>query len=53
MRMAVVCEDYPEIQIFRENFVIMQQDEGFVEDLPDNGFTPKVHRYVLEKGKSL
>ena len=36
--MAVVCENYPEIQISKENF---QPAIGLiVDELPEEGFTP-------------
>ena len=38
---VIVCEDYPENQISRENFVDIQQAIGWLMDeLPEEGFPP-------------
>ena len=38
---AVVCENYPESQISKENFVDIQWAIGWlVDELPEEGFTP-------------
>jgi hypothetical protein len=44
---AVVCEDYTGSQISKENFVKNQRAiSRFVDELPDEGFTPRlVHSY--------
>jgi hypothetical protein len=48
--MAIVYDGYPRIQVSRENFVSTQRATcGLVDELPEEGFTPQAHRYVLDK----
>jgi hypothetical protein len=39
--MTIVCEDYPEIPISKENFATTQKAVGRpVDGLPEEGYTP-------------
>jgi hypothetical protein len=43
IRVAVVCEDYPGVQISKDNFVDIQRAIGqLVDELPEEGFTPRL-----------
>ena len=43
IRMATVCEDYPEDQVSKDNFNNIQWAiGGLVDELPEEGFTPRL-----------
>ena len=46
---AIICEDYPENQISRENFV----DIRLVDGLPEEGFTPRLADSYWAKGATV
>ena len=52
--MAVVSENYPEIQISKHNFKDIQQAIGrLVDDLPKEGFTPRLVDSYWAKGVAI
>jgi hypothetical protein len=51
---AVVCEDYPEVQISRDNFVYIQRAiDRLVDELPEEGFTPRLVDTYWSKGAAI
>jgi len=43
MRMAIVCEGYPGVQVSKESFGdILRAVGGLVDGLPEEGFTPRL-----------
>ena len=43
LHVAVVCEDYPESQISKENFTAIQREIGrLVDELPEEGLNPRL-----------
>jgi hypothetical protein len=51
IRMAIVGEDYPGIQIYRQNFVDMQWAIGrLLDELPEEGFAPRLVESYWAKG---
>jgi hypothetical protein len=51
---AVVCENYPESQISKENFTDIQQAIGrLVDELPEEGFTPRLVDSYWAKGAAI
>jgi hypothetical protein len=51
---AVVGEDYPKSQIFRENFLDIQRDIGrLVDELPEEGLTPRLADSYWSKGAAI
>jgi len=51
---AVVCENYPEGQNSKENFTDIQRAIGrLVEELPEEGFTPRLVDSYLVKGAAI
>ena len=43
LRVAVVCEDYPESQISKENYTDIYRAIGWlVDELPEEGLTPRL-----------
>ena len=49
--MAVVCENYPESHISKENFTDIQRVIGrLVDELPEKGFTPRLVDSYWAKG---
>ena len=54
IRVAVVCEGYPESQLSKENFTNIQRAIGrLVDELPEEGFTPKLVDSYWAKGASI
>ena len=52
--MAVVNEDFPESQICRDDFVEIQRAIGrLVDELPDEGFTPRLVNSYRVKGAAI
>jgi hypothetical protein len=52
--MAIVGEDYPGIQIYRENFVDMQWAIGrLVDEHPEEGFAPRLVESYWVKGAAI
>ena len=52
--MAVVCKNYPESQISKDNFVDIQQAVGWlVDELPEEGFTPRLVDSYQAKGVAI
>ena len=52
--MAVVCEDYPESQISKENFAGIQRTIGrLVDELPEEGLTPRLVDSYWVKGAAI
>ena len=52
--MAVVCENYPENQISKENFTDVQWSIGrLVDELPEEGFTSSWLILIGLKGRQL
>jgi hypothetical protein len=50
IRMAIGCDDYPEVQVSRENYINIQRAVGgLVNEIPEYGSTPQARRYVLDK----
>ena len=53
-RVAVMCEDYPKSQVYREHFVDIQQAIGqLVDELPEEGFTPRLADSYCSKGAAI
>jgi hypothetical protein len=51
---AVVCEDYPGVQISRDNFVNIQRAIGrLVDELLEEGFTPRLVDTYWTKGAAI
>jgi len=51
---AVVCENYPESQISKENFTDIQRAIcRLVDELPEEGFSPSLVDYYWAKGRQL
>ena len=50
--MAVVCENYLESQISKENFTDIQIGR-FVDELPEEGFTPRLVDSYWAKGAAM
>jgi hypothetical protein len=49
--MAIVCEGYLGVHVSRENFVDIQQViRGLVNELPEEGFTPRLTDTYWTKG---
>jgi len=49
--MAIVCEGYLEVQVSKDNFNNIQQAiGGLVDDLPEEGFTPRLVDTFWTKG---
>jgi len=54
IRMAIVCDGYPEILISRENFVNIQRAiGGLVDELPEEEFTTSSLILTVPKGQPL
>jgi len=54
IRMAIVCDGYPEIKISKENFVGIQRAiGGLVDELPEEGFTPKLIDTYWTRGAAI
>ena len=54
LRMAIVCHGYPEVQVFRENFMNIQRAiGGLVNELSEEGFTPKLIDTYWAKGAAI
>ena len=54
LRVAVVCENYPESQISKENFTDIQRAIGWlVDELPEEGFTPRLVESYWAKGAAI
>ena len=52
--MAVICEDYLESQISKENFTDIQQAIGrLVDELPEEGLTPRLVDSYWVKGAAI
>ena len=44
IRIAILCDGYPEIQVSKENFVDIQRViGGLVDELPEKGVHPQAH----------
>ena len=51
---AVVCENYPESQISKEKFTDIQRAiSWFVDELPEEGFTPRLVDSYWAKGAAI
>ena len=51
---TVVCENYPESQIAKENFTDIQRAIGrLVDELPEEGFTPRLVDSYWAKGAAI
>ena len=51
--MAIVCEGYLGVQVSRESFVDIQRAiSGLVDELPEEGFTPRLIDTCWTKGAS-
>jgi len=51
---AVVCENYPESQISKENFTDIQRAIcRLVDELPEEGFSPSLVDSYWAKGRQL
>ena len=54
LRVAVVCENYPESQISKENFTDIQRAIcRLVDELPEEGFSPSLVDSYWAKGRQL
>ena len=54
LRVVVVCENYPESQISKENFTDIQQAIGrLVDELPEEEFTPRLVDSYWAKGAAI
>jgi len=54
LRVVVVCENYPESQISKENFSDIQRVIGWlVDELPEEGLTPKLVDSYWAKGAAI
>ena len=52
--MAVVCEDYPESQISKENYTDIYRAIGWlVDELPEEGLTPRLVDSYWAKGAAI
>jgi hypothetical protein len=52
--MAIVCDGYPDIKISKENFVGIQRAiGGLVDELPEEGFTPRLIRTYWTRGAAI
>lgn len=50
MQMVIVCDGYLKAQLSNESFINIQRVIGeLVDELPEEGFTPQAHRYLLGK----
>ena len=48
LRMAIICEGYPKVQVSKDNFVSIQRAiGGLVDGLHEEGCTPQARCYVL------
>jgi hypothetical protein len=53
-RVAVICDDYPKSSVSRETFLDIQRAIGrFVDELPEDGFTPRVVDSYSTKGAAV
>jgi hypothetical protein len=51
---AVVCEDYPDSHISKENFTAIQRAIGrLVDELPEEGLTPRLVTSYWAKGAAI
>lgn len=49
--MAILCDAYPQVQVYKENFVNIQRAiDGIVDGLPEEGFTHKLIDTCRAKG---
>jgi len=54
VQVAVVCENYPESQISKENFTDIQRAIGrLVDKLPEEGFNPRLVDSYWAKGVAI
>jgi hypothetical protein len=54
IRMAIVCDSYPEIKVSKENFVGIQLAIGrLVDELPEEGFTPRLIDTYWNRGAAI
>ena len=52
--MVIVCEGYPEAQVSKDNFNNIQRAiSGLVEELPEEGFTPRLVDMFWTKGAAV
>ena len=51
--MAVVCEDYPESHISKENFTAIQRAIGWLVDELPEGLTPRLVASYWAKGAAI
>ena len=52
--MAIVCDGYLEIQVSSENFINIQRAVGgLVDELPEEGFTPRLKDMYWKKGPAI
>jgi hypothetical protein len=51
---AIVCEDYPGVQISRDNFVDIQRAiSRLVDELPEERFIPRLVHTYWSKGAAI
>ena len=54
LRMAIICDGYPKVQVSKENFVSIQRAiGGLVHGLPEDGFTPWLIDTYWAKGAAI
>ena len=54
IRMAIVCEGYPEAQVSKDNFINIQRAiSRLVDELPEEGFTPRLVDMFWTKGAAI
>ena len=54
IRMAIVCDSYPEIRVSKEDFVDIQRAiGGLVDELPEEGFTPRLIDTYWTRGAAI
>jgi len=54
IQMVIVCEGYPEAQVFKDNFTNIQRAVSrLVDKLPEEGFTPRLVNMFWTKGAAV
>jgi DNA polymerase IIIc chi subunit len=52
--MAIICDGYPKVQVFKDNFVSIQQAiTRLVDGLLEEGFTPRLVETYWAKGAAI
>ena len=51
--MAIVCEGYPAAQVYKDNFTNIRAVSRLVDELPEEGFTPRLVNMFWTKGAAV